>query len=313
MIQLDNSDNDDLAPRVGGGAAPMPGVAYNPTAGGTRPRMPAPPRRFRPVGGGPRPVPSTPLTLNPHTLTTNADPGNDGALTGQTYVPGGDPRLAATQGDVTHAQAALVNAPSVSDETEQLYNRYRPLLTNGAQNRFAAAKGVFQNLAESQDLSRQRGIRSIGQAASALGRTGAGMTTNDLTDLESSLGNERERTLRQLSADTTEGDINDRFRTLGAGFEGASANNADRYRRVGALQDVDHQQFDQGRSNRDEYRTERGFQVGEHQRSLENRVRQRELENAEREARFRRGVVQSSLGGQGTPSFEDVLRQAGGY
>ena len=52
----------------------------------------------------------------------------------------------------------------------------------------------------------------------------------------------------------------------------------------------------QGRQNRDEFRTERGYQGSQTQQTLENRLRQREMENAEREAQFRRSLAQSTAG-----------------
>lgn len=254
----------------------------------------------------PRPV--SPVAPG-NTITTMAQPtpGGDPNLRDQVFTPGTDPRLQSAQGATDAAAAGVQGAPSITDETTNLYGRYRSLL-GGGQTRFDAAKGVLQNLDENQGLARQQGIRQIGQAAAALGRTGAGMTTNDLTGLETSLNREREQNLRQLAADTTEGDINDRFRTLDAGYQGAVANNGDRYRRLGAAQDYENNVYGQGAANRNEFRTERGRQDQLAQQGIDNRIRERQLGNDEMDQRLRRALGLASVGNQGTPSLDDILR-----
>ena len=68
----------------------------------------------------------------------------------------------------------------------------------------------------------------------------------------------------------------------------------DQYGAAGSLED---RIYNQGRGNRGEYRDEREFQVNRGQRSLDNAVRQRELENMERDQAFRRSMGQVSAGG----------------
>lgn len=70
----------------------------------------------------------------------------------------------------------------------------------------------------------------------------------------------------------------------------------DRYDRFGAAGSLEDRIFDQGISNRNEYRGERGYQTGRAQQDLENRIRQRELENAEFEQRLRQSIAQSMYG-----------------
>lgn len=292
---------------------------------------------------------------------------------------------------------------------------------NTGQTRYEAALDQLKNLDAQQGRERTSGVRQIGQAAAALGRTGAGMTTNDLTDLETRLNQQREESLRQLAADTTEGDINDRFRRLdaasglrgqeegiasgrrsqaegqrqfntgvaernvgraedeaaaqtglqernlgrrtdqaqfttglnernqgravnerdtalglternlgraadernarvaqgnrnsdtafdrartaaGMGSDLASTTSADRYRRLGALQDVENQQVGEGQANRNEYRTERGYQQGVGQQGFENQLQLHQQENADQQLAYERALNEARLA-SGNPLY----------
>ena len=90
---------------------------------------------------------------------------------------------------------------------------------------------------------RRRETQQIGRDAAGLGRLNSGMVTTDLGSLEERLQRAREQMLLNLSADTAEGEIGD------------------------------------ARFDRDELRTERGFQSGAAQQGQENRIRQIMLED----------------------------------
>jgi hypothetical protein len=91
----------------------------------------------------------------------------------------------------------------------------------GGGDRMGLAQQAFGLLNEDIDRSRTQGVRDIGRGAAAFGRTGAGMTTNELTGLESELDRNRNRAARELSLQAASGAIDDSFRNAGLGQSAA--------------------------------------------------------------------------------------------
>ena len=83
---------------------------------------------------------------------------------------------------------------------------------------------------------------------------------------------------------------------VSAGGRDAGADIADRYNRFGAAGNLEDRVFGEGQANRGEFRGERGYQNQQAQQTLENRLRQRQLENDEQEAAFRRAYAQQNAG-----------------
>ena len=90
----------------------------------------------------------------------------------------------------------------------------------GAPSRQDIALQTLQNLDAEQADIRQLGIQDIGRAGARLGRLGSGMVTTSLGDLESQLNSQRERSLRDLSAQTASQEMGDRLAAL-SGLSGA--------------------------------------------------------------------------------------------
>jgi hypothetical protein len=79
------------------------------------------------------------------------------------------------------------------------------------------------------------------------------------------------------------------------GLTNSSVNDAfDQFNAAGSLED---RVFGQGQSNRGEMRTERNFQQQDAQQTIENRIKEREIQQAEEEMRLRRAALQAQAGG----------------
>lgn len=130
-----------------------------------------------------------------------------------------------------------------------------------------------------------------------------GRATNE-RDLETAL-NERNIGRRQSERDTrlgiATGNQDRAFDRSRAAIDAATGQTDrtvnDRYDRLNAATTLEDRVFGQGRSNRDEFRGERGYQNAEAQQTIENRIREREIQQAEEEMRLRRAALQAQAGG----------------
>lgn len=203
----------------------------------------------RPRGGGPAPT-SIPIdatiteTLRPMPQATPtgimplAGFGPGENLIGTQINPVTGERLSGTQALVNRAAAGLSDLPSRSD----------------------LALNLLRNFQEELGEARQLGIQDIGRAAATFGQLGSGQVRTRLGELGERLNVQRNRFLRDLLTRT-------------AGEEAGDA-----LARLQALQDLEAQQFGQAARGREELRGERGFQVGEEQRALQDRIQQLLLE-----------------------------------
>lgn len=98
-----------------------------------------------------------------------------------------------------------------------------------------------------------------------------------------------------------------------AGYGGMEATNAlaDRSTRLAQARSLEDQISGQGESNRYEMRGERGYQQGAAQQSLENRIRERGLQNSEREQRTARAIALMQASG-GKMTLDQALAELGG-
>ncbi len=287
--------------------------------------------------------------------------------------------------------------------------------TTGVRSRLAAALGGLEGpnrselAAKAYQLQRERDAptrdlerRGVGQRAAALGRIGAGMTTNDLTGLEASYARSDDEAKRQLALDAAGAELGDKLNISGAlqsGFGALSGEDraaaglsneatglnasisgrrADLLRELSGdeaslaripreegesdraygvtrsnllygqgrglreeargergdlldsereglnanrdvLGDLDTREgrlYDRGRSTRDEYRGERDYETGQSQQALDNRIRQRALEEQLLGGQFGRDTDMASLlarlGYQNDPTGE-MGSAAGNY
>ena len=141
-------------------------------------------------------------------------------LIGAQVNPTTDTRLAATQTATDAASRALTTAP---DRGQIAGSTYDALVARG-------------------EPAYQAQLRQVGQRAAALGRVGAGMTTNELTDVSTQRSRDLDLSRRELANTAAGATMGDRLSTLNAmsGLEG--------------------QQAGQGAANRAEVRGERGYQ-----------------------------------------------------
>lgn len=204
-------------------------------------------------------------------------------------------------------------------------------------NRTELAMKTLSDLEAATDRNREQAFRRVGQKNAALGRLGSGMVNAELGSVEGDLQRDLAEKRNQLAMGVAEGDINDRFRRVDAtsglrrseyGMDadqrdystGLGERNEDRrFQRTGAAVDratgqtdrsiddlfnrfdtagrLEDRVYQQGRGNRDEFRTERGRQDDLARQTIEDRIRQRELEMREQELRLRQALAKANAGG----------------
>ena len=103
----------------------------------------------------------------------------------------------------------------------QLNMQLQPLLdkVTNAPDRGQLASDMYGVLEERAKPQFEQRLRSVGQRAAALGRVGAGLTTNDLTDVETQHNNNLDLSRRQLAAEGAGSSLDDRLKQLGAARE----------------------------------------------------------------------------------------------
>lgn len=80
----------------------------------------------------------------------------------------------------------------------------------------------------------------------------------------------------------------------------------DRYDRLNAAGSLEDRVFGQGQNNRNEFRTERGRQDTLARQSIDDRIRQRELETMDKRERLSRAIALMNAGGQ-VPNLDELL------
>jgi len=184
-------------------------------------------------------------------------------------------RLKGLQGTVDQNAAQVGQGPSLSD----------------------AAATEFKLLGEQSARDRQLGIQDIGRSAAKFGRIGSGRVTTDLGNLEDTLRMREENARRGLSADVAQGEAVNRRANLGA------------------TSGLENQIYGQEAGSRGEVRGERGYQSDTAQQALENRIRQKALEESLTQGGFNRDLATSELGLQGAQIQGNTAageQQAGG-
>ncbi len=252
-----------------------------------------------PSGGG--------FALAPRTVVDRAPDFND--LRSTTFQPGASGPNTFDQ----QAQTALGGA-SISKE-------FDPQTARGREMMMAAMQGLqgpdrLQMAKEAFDIFRQEGqpqfdmdLRNVGKRASALGRVGAGMTTNDLTGVmgqrENRLGLERRRLINQAGQQTLD-DRRNILSSLGGAtgqlgsqaFQRESGAAGMALGRANAFGQMGQNQFGRELSGRNEQRSERGFQQDMAQQAINNRLQQSLLEEQLRGGAHGRSMQEMQLAGQ---------------
>lgn len=162
-----------------------------------------------------------------------------------------------------------VNDPLVHQATGTL-SATLGRLTNGP-DRVQQVRDTLAALDAQDALQRKAGTRQIGQDAARLGRLGSGMVTTSLGDLESDIQRNRANVEAQLIRDATNANVQDLF-----GLAGLSGNVADSaYGRAA---------------------NERAVQNALSLQDIQNRVNQRDRQNAQANTRFGQGLAASGVG-----------------
>jgi hypothetical protein len=242
------------------------------------------------LGVGKRPYPT------PGVRTTQIDPTNDlrsKQITGSTgYTPfqgvqGGNDDYTNTSNKwladaYGAAQGASYGGPmTLTQGADTLgmrggYSNYLNDVVKGGTDRGRLAADSFQLIQDEQAPRRAMGFQDVGRRAAALGRVGAGMTTNDLTGLEQDYTRQDNLTKRDLALRAAGDTLQDRLGIAGAlqgGFNtlfGADRDSADFGMRAGSaaasaaankaglLGSLAGQKYGMGSDLRNEARGERG-------------------------------------------------------
>ena len=240
------------------------------------------PQPVAPMTGGA--VPTQPFTATNNLRGTQINPavsqGTTGAQQAATDAYG---RAGASIAGTNPNSAAAGQARSMG---------MRQLAALQGPNRGQIAQDVFGQLREASEPRFQKDLQNVGRKAAALGRLGAGMTTSELGDVVSNREKALSLAQRGLASEAAGQTLADRLGVFGATM-GASGQftNEDLARagfglqRAGAEQSLGGayaglggQMFDQGLTQRQELRGERGFQNQMQQQALQDYIQQRSLE-----------------------------------
>jgi len=277
-------------------------------------------------GGGFQPTISTPGTATPgsipsggasvfnQNLVTSTAPRGTAidptdSLRGREFLPPGQTQNALDR----RAQQALGGA-RVSSEFSPLAGESRDLLIQrlrdlSGPDRTQLAQEAFNIFREGRQPQFDMDLRNVGKRASALGRVGAGMTTNDLTGVFGQQERGFDLLSRSLINDAAGQTLQDRLNIAGATGQGSgilegqdlsrqglNANLA--LQRSGMLGQFGQQQFGRGVTQRGEQRQERSFQDFLAQQALQNRVGQQQAERDEAQRAFERDFAEQQLRAQ---------------
>lgn len=213
----------------------------------------------------------------------------------------------------------------------------------GGPNRTELARTALDDFDREGEIGLQNRFRRVGQSAAKFGNIGLGSVNAELGSIQGDYERNRLQKRNELIRDVSEGDINDRYRTIGAvsGLRGQEADldtgrrgeqrleraydtdtgryNAEqdferqlaatgtarattgaasdeRYRQFGAAESLEDRLAGEGRADRGEARTEREFQQGEAQRTIDNRIRQRQLEDEAERLRISKAMASNVAG-----------------
>lgn len=199
---------------------------------------------------------------------------------------------------------------------------------NSSPNRADVARQRLSDFVGEQDIDYARRSQDVGRQAAALGRIGSGMTADDIVRL----GRDREgnivREQRRLASESADQELGDRLDRLdatnrsGSTFRGEDLDTAgfnqglrgerrgERSARqdyaqrgfennratFGDLASQEGQLFGQGTSRRNELRGERDYQNQQARTSIDDRIRQRMMEEELTNSSFNRDLSRSRLG-----------------
>ena len=268
-------------------------------------------------------------------------PGGDGRLQGAQGAT--DKAMARIQGGQNYSGRAAGNEGryrsvfgTAEDSGKYMAEQDAAVAGLGGPSRTDLAKQALADFERQGETALQQRFRAVGQKNAALGRLGSGMVNSELGTIQGDFERDRLEKMNELARSVSEGDISDRFRRVDAtsglrrgeagisqglrgenferqrsaidyGGRDASQDIGNEYGELDAAGRLEDRVFGQGQQNRGEFRAERGYQDSRRRESLDNRIRQREMENAEQRERAIRAQLLLQAGGR-APSLDDLLR-----
>lgn len=187
-------------------------------------------------------------------------------------LPGNDPRLTAAQGLSDAALAREANGP----------------------DRLALAKRYYDSLTAGENEDYQHNLTDATNFAGAHGQLGSGMLTNKYGDLFSGLTLRKAALKNQLLTSALEGTIGD-TRNLVADTGAAEGRT-----------------YNEGAGNRNETRTERGYQQDAATQALLERIQQQQAEAEANQQAFNNALSLFGVGSANNPelAYETAAQQA---
>lgn len=122
---------------------------------------------------------------------------------------------------------------------------------SSAPDRASLAAQAFEQMQARNQPNREREYRAAGQRVAALGRVGAGMTTNDLNDLTANFNREDTLAQRDLALEAAQRSLDDRLNVTGALQSGFGALAGQDTTSAGFAADAAGRQMDASRYNSD--------------------------------------------------------------
>lgn len=237
---------------------------------------------------------------------TQIDPNN--SLRTQQFLPGG------TNTQYDQQALAALNGAGIPTEFSPLVNESRNMIAErlrglGGPDRTQLAKEAFDIFQQQNEPIYQQQLRGVGQKAAALGRIGAGMTTNDLTGVLGQRNQQEDLLRRSLINDAAGQTLQDRLNTLqgtlsgsntleGQDFGRASTNAQLALQRGGLLGQMGQNEFNRGQANYQQSAQERAYQDYLARTAVEDRVRQQQLQQQQAQAEWQRQFSANQLAAQ---------------
>jgi hypothetical protein len=202
---------------------------------------------------------------------------------------------ASSFGPGSDLRSTQINPADSSDQS--IFRQQRMNAANNLANGASRSEIAQQRLAafdQAAEPAIRDGIRRVGQQASKFGRLGMGETEVETLRPYTDYLTQRAALSKNLAADTAEGEIGDRFNTLGAFrslFGDEESTNA---------------------SRRGEVRGERDWQQTLAQLAFENAFRTRGMENSEQQQAFQQALGLAGIG-YGDNPYGEMLTGANQY
>jgi hypothetical protein len=212
-------------------------------------------------------------------------------------------------------------SPMVGESRDMIMERLRAL---SGPDRTQLAQEAYDIFRQQSEPGYQQDLRGVGQKAAALGRVGAGMTTNDLTGVMGQREQQQNLLKRSLINDAGQQTLQDRINTLNATMGGSSTLEGQDFGRQNAasqlaiqkaaglsgmgqnqynreynnqnlgmdkarmLTDAGNEDWRRGQDNYNQNANERSYQDYLARTALQDRIKQQEMQQKQAEAEWQR-------------------------